>query len=353
MTAIDTKAPSLVTGATGYVAGWIVKALLDAGATVHAAVRDPDNTARIAHLQRLAEAAPGTIRFFKSDLLEEGSYAEAMTGCSTVFHTASPFTSNFTDPEKDLVDPAVKGTRNVLQEACRQSSVTRVVVTSSMAAIYGDNIDCARAPGGVLTEDQWNTTSSLDHNAYSYSKVMAEREAWSIAKSQDRWKLVTVNPSFVLGPAFQDRPTSESFSVIKQMGDGTMRSGVPRIGFGIIDVRDLAEAHLKAAFLPEAEGRHIISAHNSDFLKMAQILHDHFGKDYPIPNKPMPKWLVWLIGPLVSRNLSRKYISRNVNVDWKADNSKSTEVLGMSYRPLETTMIDMFKFMIERGYFKS
>ena len=136
------------------------------------------------------------------------------------------------------------------------------------------------------------------------------------------------------------------------MGNGTMRAGVPNMGFGVIDVRDLSEAHLKAAFKPEAEGRHIISAHNSSLLDMALCLQDKYGKDYPLPKKSMPKWLVWLVGPLVNKNLSRKVVARNVDVPWKADNSKSIEKLGMSYRPLKETMEDTFAFMIERGYFK-
>ena len=85
---------------------------------------------------------------------------------------------------------------------------------------------------------------------------------------------------------------------------------------------------------------------------MALCLQDKYGKDYPLPKKSMPKWLVWLVGPLVNKNLSRKVVARNVDVPWKADNSKSIEKLGMSYRPLKETMEDTFAFMIERGYFK-
>ena len=351
MDRIDTSAPVLVTGATGYVAGWLVKALLDAGATVHAAVRDPDNAEKLAHLTRLAANAPGEIRFFKADLLEEGSFAEAMAGCKLVFHTASPFTTRIKDPQKDLVDPALNGTRNVLEEANRRDSVERVVVTSSCAAIYGDNADLADAPGGVLTEDIWNTSSSLEHMAYSYSKTVAERAAWEIAGAQERWRLVAVNPSFVLGPALQPRPTSESFTLVKGFGDGTFKTGAPRIGIGTVDVRDLAEAHMRAGFLPEAEGRHIISNEETDFLGLAEALRDAYGDDYPLPKGPIPKWLAWLVGPMLNPLTTRKYIARNVDIEWRADNSKSVEKLGMRYRPLKATMEDMFAFMIEAGVF--
>lgn len=351
MSVIEITKPALVTGATGFVAGWLVKALLDAGATVHAPVRDPENTDKIAHLVNLAASAPGEIKFFKADLLEDGSYAEAMAGCATVFHTASPFTSKITDPQKDLVDPALNGTRNVLEEVNRTASVKRVVVTSSCAAIYGDNADLKDAPGGVLTEDIWNTSSSLEHLAYSYSKTVAERAAWEIANAQDRWRLVTVNPSFVLGPALQPRPTSESFSLIKGFGDGTFRTGAPRIGIGAVDVRDLAVAHVRAGFMPEAEGRHIISGHDTDFLGLADQLRERYGADYPLPQSAIPKWLAWLVGPMLNPITTRKYIARNVDIAWHGDNTKSVEKLGMSYRPLRVTLEDMFAFMIEAGFF--
>ena len=352
MFTVDTSAPIMITGATGYVAGWIVKNLLDAGATVHAAVRNPDNADKLKYLNALAEASPGTIKFFKGDLLDEGSYADAMQGCKYVFHTASPFTIDVEDAQKELIDPAKLGTRNVLEEANRTPSVERVVVTSSCAAIYTDNADCADAPGGILTEDIWNTTSSVDYQAYSYSKTVAEQEAWKIANAQDRWKLVTINPSLVIGPGVNPHGTSESISIIRQFGDGSMKSGAPRWGFGLVDVRDLAYAHLAAAFVPEAEGRHIVHADSSDFFGMGQLLADKYGKDYPLPKSAVPKWLFWIIGPFVNRTMKRPIISRNVDIEFKADHSKSIKALGVSYRPIKESLEDMFQQQIDEGVFK-
>ena len=351
MSGNEANVPVMVTGATGYVAGWIVKGLLDRGLTVHAPVRNPSDPDKVKHLDALAAESPGEIRYFEADLLDEGSYAESMVGCETVFHTASPFTSNVSDPQKELVDPAQLGTRNVLEEADRTPSVKRVVLTSSCAAIYGDNADLKNTPNGVFTEEIWNTTSSLEHQPYSYSKTVAEREAWRIAEAQSRWDLVVVNPSLVIGPGINPHATSESFSLIRQFGDGSMKSGVPFIGIGAVDVRDLARAHLQAAFTPEAEGRHIISGHNTDFPALARTLIERYGDDYPIPRRVMPKWLVWLVGPLVNKALTREYVSRNVGLPWKADNSKSVRELGMTYRPLEESMTDFFQQLIDSGAF--
>ena len=152
------------------------KKLLEDGLTVHASVREPENPEKLKYLNQIAANTPGEIKYFKSDLLEEASYAEAMARCELVFHTASPFKIDVTDPQKELVDPALLGTRNVLNEANRTSSVKRVVLTSSCAAIYSDNADLQKTTNGIFTEEIWNTSSSLDHQPYSYSKAVAEKD---------------------------------------------------------------------------------------------------------------------------------------------------------------------------------
>lgn len=349
----SSKAPVMVSGATGYVAGWIIKRLLEEGKTVHAAVRDPSKTDKLAHLDGMAAELPGDIKYFKADLLEEGSYADAMKGCDVVFHTASPFTSKITDPQRDLVDPAVKGTNNVLETANQTKSVTRVVLTSSCASIYGDNIDLQSIPNGTLTEEHWNTTSRLDHQAYSFSKVEAERAAWKLADAQDRWKLVVVNPSLVLGPGTAKSQTSESFSIVKQLGGGAMKSGAPHFDIGCVDVRDVAQAHILAAFVPEAEGRHITSADSRTLLQLGQALRAKFGDAYPFPKSTMPKWLIWLVGPFVDKNMTREVVSKTIGYPWKADNTKSKEKLGLTYRSVDDAVAEMFQQLLDTGQVKA
>jgi len=343
---IDKTRPVLVTGATGYLAGWLVKRLLEEGLTVHAAVRDPGDVSKLAHLDQAAAGLPGTLRYFKADLLDEGSYAQAMQDCSIVFHTASPFKLDIRDPERELVAPAKLGARNVLETANRTESVRRVVLTSSCAAIYGDCADILNTPGQVLTEAIWNTSSSLRHVPYSYSKTVAEREAWDIAGKQSRWDLVVINPSLILGPGLNPRGTSESFNLVRQLGNGRMKAGVPDIGFGAVDVRDVAEAHLRAAYLPDAKGRHIVSGHNTSLPEIASGLLPKYAA-YPIPRRILPKWLVWLVAPLADKSTTRPFIARNVGYAWRADNGKSVRELKMSYRPLQVTIQEMFQQMID------
>lgn len=349
MSTIDRNQPVLVTGATGYVAGRLIERLLADGLTVHAAVRDPDNTDKRAYLDALAEKSPGSIRYFRSDLMEKGSYTDAMAGCELVFHTASPFIMSVRDPQRDLVDPAVQGTRNVLETAIQTPSVKRVVVTSSCAAIYGDNSDLQNAPGGVLTESQWNTTSSLSHNAYAFSKTQAEKEAWRLAGTQSRWDLVTINPSLVIGPGLNPQGSSESFNLVRRMGDGRLKTGAPRWGIGAVDVREVAAAHYEAGFRPEAHGRYIVSGHNTDMYAMAQTLQPAFGERYPLPKRALPKWLLWLVGPLVDKSMTRTIVVRNIDIPWRADNTRSREELGITYRPLEESMTEFFRQLADNG----
>ena len=153
MKEIDRSKPVLVTGAPGVMASGIVKLLLEEGRTVHGTVRDASRTDKVAHLNAIAEQAPGTLRFFEADLLEEGTFKEAMEGCELVLHTASPFfVQGIKDAQQELIEPALQGTRNVLRSANEVESVQRVVLTSSVAAIYGDNIEIEDKANGRFAE---------------------------------------------------------------------------------------------------------------------------------------------------------------------------------------------------------
>ncbi|ASA54513.1 NAD-dependent epimerase/dehydratase family protein [Vibrio gazogenes] len=346
---INRKWPVLVTGATGYVAGWLIKRLLESGVTVHATVRDLREQDKLESLNQIARTAPGSIRYFQANLLDEGSYAEAMQGCRVVFHTASPFRIQVRDPQSELITPAVQGTHNVLNQATLTPSVQRVVLTSSCAAIYGDNADLLNLEHGMVTEESWNHSSSPEHHPYAYSKTEAEKAAWRIAEAQQQWTLVVINPSLVMGPAVNPDVTSESLRIIRQMGDGSMKVGVPNWGIGVVDIRDVAEAHLSAAYTTHARGRYIISGCNTTLFEMAHQLLPKYGKHYPLPKRVLPKFLVWLFGPMLNPGITRKTIMQNVGYAWKGNNTKSIGELGMKYRPLSVTMNDCFAQLVATG----
>jgi nucleoside-diphosphate-sugar epimerase len=307
----------LVTGGSGYLASWIIKMLLDEGVNVNTTVRDSLNIEKTAHLKAFDKNRQ--LRIFKADLLDSGSYKEAMEGCDFVVHTASPFfISGFKDPEKELIKPAKQGTQNVLNTAKQMPDIKRVVLTSSVVAIYGDTIDIQKTSNNIFTENEWNETSSVNHNPYSFSKTVAEKEAWKIAKSQNQWDLVVINPGWILGPSLSKRKDSFSIKTMIEFGNGTYRTGVPKIFVGVVDVRDVAKAHINACFLPEAKGRHIIVSKTMSFMDIADIIRKHFKNKYPLPSIIVPKPIFWLIAPFLG--FTRKYVTKNVGQEIYYDN---------------------------------
>ena len=348
MSEIDRSRPVMVSGGSGYLASWIVKMLLEDGVDVHATVRDLSDHEKVEPLEAVAKGTPGNLKLFKADLMDPGSFDEPMENCELVIHTASPFfITGINNPEKELINPAREGLRNILASAKKNAAVKRIVQTSSAAANYGDNVDIKMTRGGLFTEDDWNQTSSADHQPYSYSKTLAEKEAWAIAKEQDQWDLLTILPGWILGPSVTKRTDSTSIKMMIEFGNGTYKSGVPDIWMAVVDVRDVATAHIRAGFTPKASGRHIVASGEANLLDIANILRKYFGEKYPFPRRRVPKFLFWLIAPMYGG--TRKYVSRNVGIPIKFDNSYSKSDLGMSYLPIEQTIKEHFQQILDDG----
>ena len=338
--------PVLVTGAAGYVASWVVKNLLESGYHVIGTVRSLASKDKYAHLEALPVGEGGCLELVEADLLKPGSFDEAASKAKVVIRTASPFQVNgIKDPQKELVDPALLGTENVLKAASASPSVKRVVLTSSVASIFGDNIDCHKA-GGILSEENWNESSSLVHQPYSYSKTVAEKAAWKMYESQKGWDLVVINPGFILGPGLSQRGDSMSTGFIKDYMVGQFSRGVPDIEFGFCDVRDVAKAHVLGAEKAEVKGRHIIVADHFKMIDISKILKNEFGDKFPkMPKRVMPTWLLYAFGPL--KGFSWRKIRGNIGYPLKLDNSRSKKDLGMSYGPLEKAVVDQAHKLIE------
>ena len=343
---VDDKSQKfLVTGGSGYLASWIIKLLLDEGFSVNTTVRDPEETQKIAYLKALDKN--NKLTFFKADLLDIGSFKDSMRNCSFVIHTASPFFITCKDPEKELINPAKIGTRNVLQSVNETSSVKRVVLTSSVAAMFSDNVEIGNI---AINENNWNKRSSADHNPYNYSKTLAEKEAWSIAEAQNKWDLVVINPGIIFGPSLSRRRDSLSIKTMIEFGNGRYRLGVPNLFMGIVDVRDVAKAHIKACFNPEAKGRHVVVGVSASFVEIAKVLKKKFKNRYPFPLVTTPKFIFWLVSPFFG--ITRKYVVKNVGYPFNFDNSYSIKDLNMSYRSFEETIIDHFQQIIDDGLLK-
>lgn len=340
--------PVLVTGGNGYVASWLVKRLLDDGFRVHATVRDPLDETKTAHLEAIAQGSPGTLSLFRADLLDRGSFDQAMSGCDLVFHTASPLiVRGVDDSVRDLIEPATEGTRNVLEAANRTPSVRRVVLTSSIVAVYGDAADLQDIPEDRFDESHWNTTSSESHQPYSCSKTLSERLAWKLAADQDRWDLVVVNPGLVLGPGLSPHTKAEGVLVMRDFGSGYYRFGAPELEFAIVDVRDVADAHLRAGLMPEASGRHILVSETLSVIEIAGVLRRHFGDAFPLPHNTVSRSVALMLAP--RRGIPLAVARRNLGFPLRFDNSRARAALGLAFRPAAKSVVEHFRQLLDDG----
>ncbi|KAJ4915020.1 NAD(P)-binding Rossmann-fold superfamily protein [Raphanus sativus] len=309
-----------VTGASGYIASWIVKLLLLRGYTVRATVRNPTDTAKTEHLLAL-EGAKERLELFKADLLEECSFEQAIEGCDAVFHTAAPVKYIVTDPQTELIDPIVKGTINVLNACKKTPSVKRVIVTSSTAAVLVRQPPLE--PNDVVDESFFSDPSVCTEFKlwYPLSKTLAENAAWQFTKDHGM-DMVVIIPGFVIGPLLQ--PTLNfSAGFIVDMING--KNPFNFINYRFVDVRDVALAHVKALETPSANGRYLIDGPTSMTINDIQKTMRALFPDLCIADT--------INGESVMKDIMKKEIIYEVCVE-KVKN------LGVEFTPLESSLRD-------------
>ena len=313
----------LVTGGSGFVATHCIDQLLRAGynvrTTVRTLAREPDVRAM---LRNAGSPRQESLTFAAANLTEDNGWREAVAGCRFVLHVASPFPASTPKNEDELIIPAREGSLRVLR-AARDAGVERVVQTSSFAAIgYGHKPQTA-----AFDETTWTNVESPDVSAYAKSKTLAERAAWDfIAHEGGTLQLSVVNPVGVFGPTFgPDYATS--VLIVQRLLDGTVPL-CPKIAFGAVDVRDVADLHLRAMTHPAANGQRFlaVAGDSVSLLDVAGILKRHMGEvARRVPTREAPDWVIRLFALFIP---DMKAIAPELGNRKSASNQKAREVLG-------------------------
>jgi len=318
----------LVTGGSGFIGSRTILQLLAAGHEVRTSVRSPARSEHVRELLRQGGAEPdGRLSFAVADLEDDAGWAQAVAGCDCVLHMASPFPATMPRHEDELIVPAREGALRVLR-AARDGGVRRVVLTSSFAAIgYGQPPQTA-----PFDERNWTNPDHAGVQAYAKSKTLAERAAWDfIAHEGGGLELAVVNPVMVFGPVL-GADYSTSIMLIRRLLDGSL-PGCPRIQFGAVDVRDVADLHLRAMSHPAANGERFLAV-AGDFMTlmdMARILKSRLGgAARRVPTRQLPDWLVRVAALW---DASVRQILPELGQARNASSDKARRMLGWEPRP--------------------
>jgi dihydroflavonol-4-reductase len=273
----------LVTGGSGYLATHLIARLLRDGHEVRTTVRSAARSASVRAAVRRGGADDGGLKFVEADLMSDDGWKTAVDGCAEIHHVASPIPITQPENPDELIVPAREGTLRVLR-AARDAGARRVVLTSSFAAV-----GYTPKPGAEFTEEDWTDPDTPGLAPYPRSKAIAERAAWDLMRDADT-ELVVVNPTGIFGPTLTtDLRSSTQF--IKMMLDGTM-TVAPRARFGVVDVRDVADLHVRAMSSPDAAGNRYLAVANGptlSFVEIAQILNRRLGAHAPTEEAPGPE----------------------------------------------------------------
>jgi nucleoside-diphosphate-sugar epimerase len=332
-----------VTGAAGFIAGHVIIDLLDDGHVVHATVRDLGDDAKRAHLDVLSERYPGKLELFEADLLEPGSLDAALEGCDALIHTATAVMLAAPDPQKQIIDVAVNGTKNVLDSVARAPGVKRIVMTSSIAAVMSyDQQD------KTYTEDDWCTSDDIWLDPYGMGKTQSERLLWKFADEHaDRVQAVAINPSVVIGRPLAKHHIRSSLAFIRDLVGWTYPACVP-MRLHLVDVGDVAKGHVRALTSDKAAGQRIIfSDRQMSILEISKVL----SRKYKTPARVLPK-LVLYIAAYLDKRFSLRLARASANLRYEFRSNRPRELLGIDLRNTEQSILEAAEAMVEKGWVK-
>ncbi len=334
----------LVTGGSGFIGAHCIVQLVGAGYRVRTTVRSLKREAEVRALLKAGGAEPGgALSFTAADLTSDANWPEAVAGCDFVLHVASPFPMAVPKHEDDLIVPARDGALRVLR-AARDAGVKRVVLTSSFAAIgYG-----RKRADRPASEEDWTDLAGAGISAYVKSKTLAERAAWDfVTREGGALELAVVNPVGVFGPVLGP-DFSTSIQIVQRLMDGAV-PGIPHLSFGIVDVRDVADLHLRAMTNPAAKGERFLAV-AGDFMTMqaiARLLKARMGAAAGrVPTRSLPNWMV-RIASLVDPSL--KQIVPELGEIKSATNEKARRVLGWAPRSNDDAILATAESLVRLG----
>jgi len=332
----------LVTGGSGFVGSHVVLQLLNAGYTVRTTVRSPDKERGVrSMLEDTGAKTEGRLSFFVADLLRDEGWFEACTGCDYVMHVASPLLA--TTNEEEVIRPAVDGVLRVLR-AARDASVKRVVLTSTCGAIYYGHPLRAEP----FDETSWTNVDGGDMSAYVKSKALAERAAWDFMKTEGgALELSVINPSGIFGPALGP-DYSSSLDLIKRLLNGSLPA-CPDLWFGVVDVRDVADLHLRAMTAPEARGERFIATQGGavSMLEIAKVLKARLGEQAKrVPTRKLPNLIVKLIALF---NVEMRDLVPLLGKARNATSAKAQRVFGWKPRSWEDAIVATAESLLRLG----
>jgi nucleoside-diphosphate-sugar epimerase len=324
----------LVTGGSGFIGSHTILQLLTAGHRVRTTVRDLKRESEVrATLQRNGAEPGDRLSFFAANLEKDAGWREAIGGCDYVLHVASPFPAGAPKHEDELIVPAREGALRVLRVA-RDTGVKRVVLTSSFAAIGYGHLQ-QQAP---FDETTWTDINSKEANPYVKSKTVAERAAWDfIAREGGALELSVINPVGVFGPVLS-MDFATSIIIVQRLINGTMPA-CPRLYFGIVDVRDVADLHIRAMTHPAAKGERFlaVAGETLSILEIGQILRRRLSSVASrIPTRELPNWLVRIIG---LANPALRQVVPQLGKIRRATNKKATRLLDWAPRSSEEALV--------------
>lgn len=337
----ESRGTVLVTGGSGFLGGWCVVELLRRGYTVKTTVRSLAREAQVRAAVASVVDADDRLSVLAADLTRDDGWPQAVEGCDYVLHVASPFPPKQPKDPDELIQPAREGTLRVLR-AGLDVGVKRIVVTSSIAAIRLSK-DAAARP---LNEGDWTDPDSPGLTPYVRSKAIAELAAWDLVRERgEEDRLAVVNPGAIIGPVLND-DLSYSLQAVQRLLGGT--PGVPRLGFSLVDVRDVADLEIRAMTAPEAGGERFIAV--TRFLWMAEIgevLRERLGEEAAkVPTRTIPNLLVRgmaLFDPGI------RSVVGGLGKRTELSSEKARSVLGWAPRPIESTIAETGETLIREG----